>query len=136
MDANIERKKFNVCLLGETHVGKTSLAQSLIGKSFNENQVADKGIDYVIHKAIIDGKQILFKIYDIIGKESYNSISSSILKMADGFLLVFSVDNKKTLEKISNWIENIEENVNINEKVLILVGNKIDAGEREVTNEK
>jgi len=49
--------------------------------------------------------------------------------------LVFSVDNEQSLEKISKWIENIEENVNRKEKVLILVGNKIDINIRQVTHE-
>ena len=49
--------------------------------------------------------------------------------------MVFSVDNEQSLEKISKWIENIEENVNRKEKVLILVGNKIDINIRQVTHE-
>ena len=136
MDANIERKKFNVILLGEKSVGKTSLVLSLTGQPFNENQLATLGVNSVSHKAIIDGKELLFKIYDTTEQKRYNSISTSILRKIDGFLLVFSVDNEQSLEKISKWIENIEENVDRKEKVLILVGNKIDINIREVTNEE
>ncbi len=51
--------------------------------------------------------------------------------------MVFSVDNEQSLDKISKWIDNIEENVNRKEKVLILVGNKIDIDSniRQVTHE-
>ena len=136
MDANIERKEFNVILLGEKSVGKTSLVLSLTGQPFNENQIANIGVDFVSHNAIIDGKEFVFKIYDTAEQERFDSISSSILKAADGFLLVFSVDNKESLDKISKQIENIEENVDRKEKVLILVGNKIDSSIREVTHEK
>ena len=136
MDNNIKRRKFNVILLGENLVGKTCLVQSLIGQPFNENQIETIGVDYVVHKAKINGKEFVFKIFDTDGQERYNWISSSILKAANGFLLVFSVDNKKSFEKISKLFDNIDNNVNINEKVLILVGNKIDIHEREVTNEE
>ena len=136
MDDNIKRTKFNVILLGEKSVGKTSLVLSLTGQPFNENQIANIGVDFVSHNAIIDGKEFVFKIYDTAEQERFDSISSSILKAADGFLLVFSVDKKKTLEKISKWVDNIEDNVDRNEKVLILVGNKIDINRREVTNEE
>ena len=136
MDNNIKRKKFNLILLGEKLVGKTCMVLSLTGKGFNENHIATIGVDYVIHKAKIDGKEFAFKIYDTAGQERYDSIAAGILKAADGFLLVFSVDKKKTLEKISKWVDNIEDNVDRNEKVLILVGNKIDINRREVTNEE
>ena len=135
MDNNIKRRKFNVILLGEKLVGKTCLIHSLTEK-FDENQITTFRVDYIIHKAIIDGKEFEFKIYDTAGQERYDSISTSILKKMDGFLLVFSVDNKKTLDKISKWVDNIEDNVDRNEKVLILVGNKIDINRREVTNEE
>ena len=136
MDNNIKRKKFNLILLGEKLVGKTCMVLSLTGKGFNENHIATIGVDYIYRKAIIDGKEFEFKIYDTAGQEKYNSIAAGILKAADGFLLVFSVDKKKTLEKISKWVDNIEDNVDRNEKVLILVGNKIDINRREVTNEE
>ena len=136
MDNNIKRRKFNVILLGENLVGKTSVIKSLTGKEFDENQLATIGVDYEDREAVFDGKKFKFKIFDTAGQERYDSISNSILKKAYGFLLVFSVDKKKTLEKISKWLENIEENVDRNEKVLILVGNKIDINRREVTNEE
>ena len=136
MDDNIERTKFNIILLGETLVGKTCLINSLTGKEFNENQIATIGVDFVSRNATIDGKNFVFRIYDTGGQERYDSVATSILKTMNGFILVFSVDNKKSLEKISNWVDNIEGNVDRNEKVLILVGNKIDINEREVTKEE
>ncbi len=39
MDDNIERIKFNIILLGETQVGKTSLIKSLTGEKFDESIV-------------------------------------------------------------------------------------------------
>ena len=62
MDAKIERKKFNVILLGETSVGKTCLVKSLTGQPFDEHQIATIGIDNVIRNAIIKGKKYGFKI--------------------------------------------------------------------------
>jgi len=103
MDDNIITK-FNVFLLGKTTVGKTSLVQSFVGESFDENRPATIGVDSVFHKAIIDGKEFIFKIFDNPGIGRYDSIISPILKFADGFLLVFSVDNKKTLKKINEWM--------------------------------
>ena len=51
-------------------------------------------------------------------------------------LLVYDVNEKKTLNKIEKWINFIKENSKIDEKALILVGNKIDIDERQVTKEE
>jgi len=93
MDDNIERTKFNIILLGETQVGKTSLIKFLTGKPFDEQKLATIGVDYEDREAVFDGKLFKFKIFDTAGQERYDSISNSILKKAYGFLLVFSVDN-------------------------------------------
>lgn len=131
----IKRIKFNVSLLGETKVGKTSMITVKSGLQFNENQLATVGIDNFTDKANFDNKEYKFKIFDTAGQERYNSISAQTIKVADGFILVFSVDDKASLEKISFWIKSIEDNVNIKEKSLLLVGNKIDM-ERTITNEE
>ena len=129
---SIKRIKFNVSLLGETQVGKTSMITVKSGLQFNENQLATVGIDNFTDKATFDTKEYKFKIFDTAGQERYNSISAQTIKVADGFILVFSVDDKATLEKIRYWIKSIEDNVNIKEKSLILVGNKIDM-KRQIT---
>ena len=133
---SIKRTKFNVSLLGETAVGKTSMIQVKSGMPFNEDQLATVGIDNLMEKAKFDGTEYKFKIFDTAGQERYNSISGSTIKVADGFVLVFSVNLKSSLDKINLWIKSIEETVNIKEKALILVGNKKDIQDREVSTEE
>ena len=133
---SIKRIKFNVSLLGETQVGKTSMVQVKSGIPFDEYQLATVGIDNFLDNATFENQEYKFKIFDTAGQERYNSISSQTLKVADGYILVFSVDKKSSLEKIDLWIKSIEENVNIKKKALILVGNKCDIKNREVTKEE
>ena len=132
---SIKRIKFNVSLLGETQVGKTSMITVKSGLQFNENQLATVGIDNFTDKATFDTKEYKFKIFDTAGQERYNSMSAQTIKVADGFILVFAVNDKASLEKISFWIKSIEDNVNMKEKSLILVGNKIDM-KREISTEE
>ena len=133
---DIKRTKFNICILGETTVGKTCIIESLSGKPFNEGKLATIGVDNVNHKTTIDGNKYIFKIFDTAGQERYKSIAGSTIKVADGFILVFSVDNKNSFDKISEWIDNIEQFIDRKEKILILFGNKIDINERQVSNEE
>ena len=137
MNKEITRKKFNITLLGESDVGKTRITNTYFGKlDENDNILSTIGIESTIDKAVFDGIEYKFKIYDTAGQERYKSISKSAIKINDGFLLVFSVDNRKSFELIDDWLKSIMEEVDIKKKIIYLVGNKIDLENREVTNEE
>ena len=132
----IARKKFNINFLGDTSVGKTSIIKRHVNKTFDENAIATIGIDNIKDEKEFDKKKYSFKIYDTAGQERYKSISINYIKLGDGFLLVFSVDNKETFDKLEEWIQNIYDSVSIDEKVIFLVGNKIDSPNRVVKREE
>mgnify|MGYP002624642748 CR=1 FL=1 len=132
---NIKRKKFNISILGESRVGKTSMIKSLRGMPFDEFMLSTIGIDSFIDLAVFDGQEYAFKIFDTAGQEKYKTISSSTIKISDGFLMVFSVDCANTFEKINYWFDFLENFAVIGEKPIVLVGNKIDVDKREVTTQ-
>ena len=131
-----KRTKFNAIILGESRVGKTALIDSLCHKPFNENSLLTAGVDFQIVEREMEGKIYKFKIFDTAGQERFKSISKSSIKLADGILLVFAVDNSNTFDKISEWIASIKEEVNESEKAIILAGNKIDIEDREISYDK
>jgi small GTP-binding protein len=132
----IARKKFNINFLGDTTVGKTSIIKRHINKTFDENAIATIGIDNIKDEREFDKKKYSFKIYDTAGQERYKSISINYIKLGDGFLLVFAVDNRETFDKLEEWVQNIYDSVPIDEKVIFLVGNKIDSPDRVITKEE
>ena len=132
----IARKKFNINFLGDTTVGKTSIIKRHVNKTFDENAIATIGIDNIKDEKEFDKKTYSFKIYDTAGQERYKSISINYIKLGDGFLLVFAVDKRETFEKLEEWVQNIYDSVPVDEKVIFLVGNKIDSPDRVVTKEE
>ena len=132
----IARKKFNINFLGDTTVGKTSIIKRHINKTFDENAIATIGIDNIKDEREFDKKKYSFKIYDTAGQERYKSISLNYIKLGDGFLLVFAVDKRETFDKLEEWVQNIYDSVPVEEKVIFLVGNKIDSPDRVVTKEE
>ena len=133
---DIKRTKFNVSILGDTTVGKTSICSVFLGKEFSEITLLTVGIENNFVSVKFEGQEYKFKIFDTAGQERYRSIAKSTITLADGFLLVFSVDDKKTFETLGGWIKSIEENCDISKKSIILVGNRIDIEKRNVTNEE
>ena len=132
---NIKRTKFNIILLGESKVGKTSIIGSLMNKPFNENNVLTIGIDYTIIDVKFGEETYKFKIFDTAGQERYKTVSRTTITTADGFLLVYAVNDKESFDKINDWMKDIQEKVNISKKVIYLVGNKIDVNKRVISNQ-
>ena len=136
MKENIKRTKFNVSLLGDSLVGKTLITQAHFKKITTGYTLSTLGIENFMDSAIFDGIEYNFKVYDTAGQERFRSLSKSVIKITDGFILVFSVHDKNSFEHINFWFESIAKEVDISKKVLILVGNKVDLPNRIVSNEE
>ena len=130
----ITRLKFNVIILGEGQVGKSSMISTLKGNKFEEVGVATTGIDFCNDEATFDGKKYKFKIFDTAGQERYKSISSQQIKIADGFMVVYAVNLPKSFEQIRWWIDTIEDKADISQKPVMLVANKVDVKDRVITH--
>ena len=134
----MSKNTFKISLLGDKTVGKTSIVTAYTTNEFNFTTLATIGIDTSITKKVFDNVEYTFKIFDTAGQEKFNSISTTTIQMAVGFFMVFAVNNRQSYERLVNWINYIEEYVNLEEKVLFIIGNKIDIKpeEREVTKEE
>jgi len=138
MNKKVKKKIFYISLLGENFVGKTSILNAFIYKRFNEEVLSNVGIDKFYIQKIFEKVEYKFKIFDTPGNEKYRKIQNITIQIADGYFMIFSVDNKKSFEKVIKLIDFIENDVLLEEKTLYLVGNKIDVKpeRREVTKEE
>ena len=129
---------FKISILGESTVGKTSIVNAYSKNQFSYNTVLTTGIVSFMKQKQFDNKEYKFKIFDTAGQERYKSLSNTTIQIADGFFMVFAVDNKDSFNRVIDWIDFIDEHVNLEEKVLYLIGNKIDVetDERMVTKEE
>jgi len=134
---NKEEYVFRVITLGNYSVGKTSIIRQYIENEFRTSTLSTIGIEFNRKKITIDnGEEIKLKIIDTSGQEKYQALSKGYFKNADGILFVFSMNDKRTLQKLEKWIDCFDENCKQDRKIIrALVGNKIDL-EREVTKEE
>ncbi len=127
----MSKKIFRISLLGEGQVGKTSMLTAYTKNEFSFDALSTIGIVEDFIKKTFDKMEYKFKIFDTAGQERYNSIATSTIQIADGFFMVFAVNNKESYKKIVKWIDSIKEYVNLEEKVLFIIGNKCDANSEE-----
>ena len=128
--------KYNVVLLGGSKDGKTSILNAKNGLNFEEETLSTIGIESFSEEKIINENIIKFKLYDTPSQERYRSTLTSPITISDGIIIVFGVDESYILRGLDEWYNTIKENVDIKEKVIYLVGNKIDIDNRIISKEE
>ena len=106
----IQRKKFNIFLFGESKVGKRSIIKKWC---FNDEGITNEIIDSYIYEAKFDGKKYKFKIFDTAGQERFKSIEKFKIKFSEGLMIIFSVINRQTFEKVGEWVVIIKDTVQL-----------------------
>ena len=124
--------KIQLLIIGEPHVGKTSILVRYTTNNFYTNHLATLGIDYYTKDVNIDDKAFRVKIWDTAGQERYRSLAYSFFRNADGILLVYDVNNRQSFEDIKTWIQTINSNI-VSHNLNII---KIVIGNRAVLNEE
>jgi len=124
----IEKNKFKVVLVGESEVGKSSLIYRLTKNDFPAPEVSEMAEQTIS----VDGKDITLLLFDTQGMEKFKTITSSFYDGSGGIMLVYDIASTSSFEVLStNWFAECERYAP--ESDLILVGNKCDLVERQVT---
>jgi len=131
-------KKCQLLIIGDSTVGKTSILSRYTNGEFNPHYLATVGLDFFKKDEIFDGKTIRIKIWDTAGQERYKSLTQGYFRNAEGIMIVYDVSNSDSFHNLKYWIQSIKTHINIdNEHVpAIIIGNKIDIFDREVTKEQ
>ncbi len=112
-------------LLGEANVGKTSLVYRFIENKFRENYKSTLGVNLLKKDMELDKYgSVSVQIWDLGGQESFKSLRKLYLEGANGALLVFDMTNKKSYEKLDEWVQSFREARD--DAPIILIGNKSD----------
>jgi len=126
-DSSGNKISYNLLVLGDKMVGKTSVIERYINNTFNSNYITTLGMDKRFKKIDINNYDITVFIIDTAGQERFRSLSKNYYKQADSILIGFSLTDKTSLNDINFWIEEINNNIGKESPVsLVLFGNKCD----------
>ena len=126
-----------ILTLGDTTVGKSSIVLRFSDNKFDDYKFPTIGIDFKTKYIKVKGASVKVLIWDTAGQEKFRNIAKQYYKGANGVLLIYDVTNRKSFERIEDWITELKENNKIEELFIILVGNKIDLEEkREISKEE
>lgn len=123
-------------IVGDYSSGKTSLVTKYCYNSFYEDQKSTIGMDFFI-KVIpayssLYPKMIKMQIWDTAGQERFRSMTDSYIKNAVANIIVFDVTDPVSFKSVDRWYNRLKSISDIN-KVIVLVGTKIDRADRKIT---
>ena len=133
---NPEIPKYKLIFLGDQAVGKSCILNRFMNDTFTEDYQATIGLDFQSKNVQIDGQDIHLLLYDTAGQEKFRSLIPMYTRDANIILLVYDICSKDSFLHLSDWLKDLT-NINMNEVIFALVGNKIDLNEkREVSPEE
>ena len=139
MDSSIEsighEKRLRICVLGKTMVGKTCLINRYLNGKYQVEH--DRTIEEQYSKYLkIKDEDCMLEITDTGGLEEYLSSLDIWINNSDGFLLVYSINDKDSFDGIKMRYENILKYKKSKKFCALVVGNKTDLENGEEKEER
>ena len=128
---NPETPKYKLIFLGDQNVGKSSILNRFLNDTFVEEYQATIGLDFQSKNVQIDNQDIHLLLYDTAGQEKFRSLIPMYTRDANIILLVYDITNKESFNNLSLWLKDLT-NINFDEVIFCIVGNKIDLSDKRV----
>jgi small GTP-binding protein len=114
-----------VILLGNSGVGKTSLANWWMHSSFDEYARPTFGASNAYKEVMIDDKLVRVTIWDTAGQDEYDRLRPLSYSGANAILLCFALDSKQSFVNLTErWIGEVKHYCR--DAKIILIGTKSD----------
>ena len=131
-----EIPKYKIIFLGDQGTGKSCILNRFVEDKFDDNYQATIGLDFQSKNVKIDNQDVHLLLYDTAGQEKFRSLIPMYTREANIIILVYDISRKESFSHIPNWINELN-NVNFDNIIFALVGNKIDLDDkREVSKEE
>jgi Ras-related protein Rab-2A len=122
---------FKYIIIGDSHVGKSSIMTQFVDKKFNYNHDMTIGVDFSSTIINVNKRKIKINIWDTAGQGAFRSITRSYYKSSAAIFLVYDITNIQSFNSLDRWYHEINQNINSTyNPQIILIGNKADQEEK------
>ena len=123
---------YKVILVGDSNVGKTSLAVAATNGSMPPGHQPTVSAAYYGIDVEVDEQTCTLDIWDTAGQEKYRAIVPQYVRNAVAAVVVFDLTSGQTFENAKNWCKFVREHSE--SPYIVLFGNKNDLGEERVVD--
>jgi len=114
-----------VVLLGDSGVGKTSIAVRYVQGLFADDQPSTIGASFFTKRLQADNYKVKMQIWDTAGQERFRSMAPMYYRGSQGAVVMYDVGNEESFTGIEQWINDLRDGVQ-GPLVIAIVGNKCD----------
>ncbi|XP_060926684.1 ras-related protein rab7 isoform X2 [Limanda limanda] len=125
-----------VVLIGNSGVGKSSFMNRYVNHRFTNMYRATIGTDFLSKTVNLDGATVTLQLWDTAGTERFQSLGTPLYRGAHCCMLVFDVTSKASFSALELWRKEFlfqAEPQDPADFPFIVIGNKSDLGDREVS---
>ena len=127
MDLGEDSHNLKVILVGDTEVGKSCIIERYVDDKFCDKYKSTISFEFCTKTVEINGKNYKLQIWDTAGQEQFRTLIIKYFKDSNVVIFVYDVTNKKSFENIDVvWRQTVEKEINKDEVIFALVGNKTD----------
>ena len=133
---DVETKEVKIIILGETGVGKTSLINRYVNNEFNNDNevtVGSSSSEKLVKRLNVNYR---LTIWDTSGQEKYHSVTNLFIKGSNIVILIYSIDSMNSFEHLKYWYSAMKDNLDKQNYILAIVGNKCDLSNEAVVSEE
>lgn len=102
-----ENSKYKVILLGDTGVGKTSIARWQTSGSFDFKMSPTVGASHLKTTVQVSGRAVDLMLWDTAGQEQFSSLVPMYSRGAHAAILVASIVNPDSCEHLTTWQQRV-----------------------------
>jgi small GTP-binding protein len=122
-----------VVILGDSAVGKSSLALRFVTGGFKLNTDSTVGASFITKTIELSHHKIKFNIWDTAGQERYRAIVKMYYNEISIALLIYDISNAGSFSNLERWHSEVKQHV-AEDIVVAVIANKADLIDSEVVS--
>lgn len=117
-----------IVVLGPAGVGKTCVIHRFCNGSFLTSTLPTIGAGFFPHEMVVKDTEVSMTLWDTAGEERFRSVAPSLLRGANGLVLVFDISQAETFSGIDVYLDMFVDTVEYDMPHLpvLLLANKCD----------
>jgi len=102
--------EIKVVMLGKEFSGKTSIVERFLSERYagEHKYQATIGTAYGQRALTVNGKNVVFNVWDTAGSERFESMTRTYYREAKAAIVCYAVDDAKSWERLKFWVEEIQ----------------------------